>query len=86
MISHSINLASFAGGMTTLQAFLVSLSPNLKLSSLLPLKFTRWSIGNSEVALVEASGSGPASAGRENDEVKGRRFSICVPGGASGKR
>lgn len=40
-ISHSINLVSFAGIMTTLQAFLVILIPNRKLSSLFPLKLTR---------------------------------------------
>lgn len=49
-ISHSINLASLQGGMTTLQAFLVILMPNLKLSSLFPLKLTIWSIGKFSLA------------------------------------
>lgn len=84
-ISQSINFSSFAGIMTTLQAFLVILMPNRKLSSLFPRKFTRWSMGKS--ALVEGLTRGSSSSwGREKEETKDRWFSIWVPAGARGKR
>jgi len=38
------------------------------------------------VAFGVESGSDPASAGRENEVVNGRRFSICVPAGARGSK
>lgn len=83
-MSHSISLASLTGGMTTRHALRVSLMPKRKLSSELPRKFSRWSTGKSASALLPASGS--SSAGTEKDEVNGRRFSICVPSPARGKR
>ncbi len=43
-------------------------------------------MGKLALAEGEARGSSPASGGREKDVVNGRRFSIWVPGGASGKR